>query len=286
MTARASDGCYPNGHFYSPVPDPGELIADAARIWPEGRGATPGLDFNDDGHRQLLVQAFAPLAPDYNYPAQRPPGAPEHDFFDGNPNFAYLDSRALFVLMRHWQPGRIVEVGSGHSSLLMADVNRRFLAGRCEITCIEPFPPDFLRDGVPGIGRLLVARVQDVPLATFEGLHRGDVLFIDSSHVSKAGSDVNHLLFEVLPRLAQGVRVHFHDIFLPFDYPRSWVLEHGIYWNEQYLLRAMLTGTTTWSVLFGSTYAGTVLAEDVNRALGLPAGSQFTGGSFWIEKRV
>lgn len=285
MTTRSPDGQYPNGHFYSPVIDPAEVAAASERIWPP-QPEVRGVDFNPDGHRALLREVFPRFIGDYDYPATLPTGADPQRFFDRNPAFGWLDSRALFVLLRHWRPRRVIEVGSGHSTLLMADVNRRFLDRSVEIRCIEPYPPAFLGRPLDGIAELISSRVQEVPLATFEALRDGDVLFIDSSHVSKVGSDVNHLMFEVLPRLPAGVHIHFHDIFLPFDYPRDWVLKLGLYWNEQYLLRALLTLSRGFHVTFGSTYASVACAEDVCAALSLPPGSAFGGGSLWIEKLV
>jgi len=285
MKSRCPDGRYPNGHFYSPVLDPAEVEAAAGRIWPS-RPEVVGIDFNPAGHRALLRDVFPPYLRDYDYPQAKRDGDGPAQFVDGNPAFAWLDSRALFVLLRHWRPRRIVEVGSGHSSLLMADVNRRFLGRSAEIRCIEPYPPAFLAATPDGIAEVLPWRVQDLPLETFADLEAGDVLFIDSSHVSKTGSDVNHLFFEVIPRLAAGVRIHFHDVFLPFDYPRDWVLGMGLYWNEQYLLQAMLTLTPAFRVLFGSTYASVHCAEENAAALSLPPGSVYGGSSFWIEKTV
>ena len=285
METRSLDGHYPNGHFYSPVIDRAEVEASAARIWP-AQPAVLGVDFNAQAQRALLRDVFPKYIRDYDYPVTLAEGADPHAFFDRNPAFAWLDSRALFVLLRHWRPRNVIEVGSGYSTLLMADVNRRFLGGAATIRCIEPYPPPFLATLPGGVAELLPTRVQDVPLGVFEQLQAGDVLFIDSSHVSKTGSDVNHLVFEVLPRLARGVHVHFHDIFLPFDYPREWVLELGLYWNEQYVLRALLTHSAGFRVTFGSTYASVACADDVVRALSLSPGSIYGGGSFWIEKTV
>ena len=285
MTSRSPDGGFPNGHFYSPVIDPAEVRASATRIWPTNPDAR-GIDFNEGAQRQLLREVFPRFIADYDYPETLPDDSDSQRFFDRNPAFAWLDSRALFVMLRHWQPRRVVEVGSGFSTLLIADINRRFLDGKVNVRCIEPYPPPFLGRPMDGIAELMQARVQDVPLETFEQLESGDVLFIDSSHVSKTGSDVNHLMFEVLPRLATGVRIHFHDIFLPFDYPRAWVLDMGLYWNEQYLLRALLTFSTAFRVIFGSTYASVVCADDVTAALSLSRGSIYGGGSFWIEKLI
>lgn len=285
MKNRSPDGGYPNGHFYSPVIDPDEAAAAAERIWP-ARPDVQGIDFGLEGQRELLRDVFPRYIAGYDYPQTLPDGSDPQRFYDRNPAFGWLDSRALLVLLRHWSPRRVVEVGSGFSTLLMADVNRRFLARRAEIRCIEPYPPAFLAKPLDGVAEIIPARVQDVPLDIFAALGAGDVLFIDSSHVSKTGSDVNHLMFEVLPRLAAGVHIHFHDIFLPFDYPRDWVLKLGLYWNEQYVLRALLTLTRGFRVTFGSTYASVACGDELCAALSLPPGSQYGGGSFWIEKIV
>lgn len=283
MSPVAKPNRYPDGHFYSPTVDFDEVTRDAARIWPE-RLEVLGIDFNDDSHRQVLTEYFPRFIAGYDYPEVLPESPTLDAFFTRNSQFSWLDSRALFVLMRAWEPRRIIEVGSGYSSLLMADVNRRYLGNSCEITCIEPYPRPFLRNGIPGIHRLVESRGQDVPASEFERLEAGDLLFIDSSHVSKTGSDVNHLVFEVLPRLAKGVRIHFHDIFLPQDYLKDWVLGDGRSWNEQYVLRALLMYSSAFRTVFGSFYAFWRYPELVKSALARPSGAAFAGGSFWIEK--
>jgi hypothetical protein len=113
---------------------------------------------------------------------------------------------------------------------------------------------------------------------------RRDVLFIDSSHVAKTGSDVNFLYFDVLPRLAKGVNVHVHDIFLPHDYPRHWVVDEKRSWNEQYLLRALLMYSSAFQVVFGCSYAFYAFPTLVQRALAFPDGRAFAGGSFWMRR--
>ena len=118
--------------------------------------------------------------------------------------FGGLDARALFVLLRKLRPQRMIEVGSGYSSLLSADVNQRFLDSQMELTCVEPHPPKFLDRTVSGLTQLIRQRVQDLPITEFQQLANGDILFIDSSHVAKTGSDVNFLILEVLPRLQPG----------------------------------------------------------------------------------
>jgi hypothetical protein len=297
-------GGFPNGHFYSPVIDPEELRRRADEIWPRALRELPGVDLDLAGQRALL-EALRPFAADFDYPeGTAEPGEEPAVFRDGNGVFERLDARVLFCLLRRLVPRRLLEVGSGHSSLLAADVNRRFLGGAIEITCVEPFPREFLVAAEPlaypapcafesmpaaglaafprGVRRVWSSRVQQVGLDPFLALGAGDVLFIDSSHVSKTGSDVNFLLLEVLPRLAPGVWIHLHDIFLPQEYPREWVLDEERSWNEQYLVQALLVHSRAFAVRFGSACAWHLFPELVESVFG----SRLAGGSLWLEKRI
>ncbi|HEY8329241.1 MAG TPA: class I SAM-dependent methyltransferase [Rhodanobacter sp.] len=265
--------------FYSPLVDVIDVIRRGDTFWhPDPQDL--GIDFHTREQTALLA-ACAPFLAQYNYPAMGAADAKLDAFYDGNSQFSYLDARMLFALMQLWRPARIIEVGSGYSTLLMEDVNRRLLDGATQITSIEPYPRPFMqRLGKRGI-TLIEQKVQDVPFDRFTELQAGDVLFIDSSHVVKTGSDVNALIFGVLPRLSAGVRIHFHDVFLPHEYPESWVRE-GRSWNEQYLVRALLQfGTNHFRMLFSSAYAATCLPDVVAGALG---GTPQSGGSLWIEK--
>jgi hypothetical protein len=272
---------FPDGHFYSPVVDVADVAQRRTEIWPEGRCELPGIDFNHSAQLAFLEEKFPRFFCDYDYPHEGKGLAP-HEFFTNNGRFEWLDSRALFVMLREVTPKKIVEVGSGYSSLLMADVNRRFLEGRAELICIEPFPPEFLLRGVPGVSSILQRKVQDSGIS-FEDLEANDILFIDSSHVSKTGSDVNYLILNVLPRLAPGVMIHFHDIFLPRDYPWEWVVNQRRSWNEQYLVQAMLMFSHGFEVVFGSAYAAHCMPDAVRHALG---GRFYGGGSLWVRRRV
>ena len=272
---------FPPGHFYSPIVDPESL--DPERVWPVDP-VVLGIDFNDASHVDLLTRAFPRFHALYDYPDRLPESDSLDRFFTENSQFSWLDPHVLFVLLFDRKPRRVVEVGSGFSSLLIADVNDRYFGSRMEVTCVEPYPRPFLARGLRGITRLLEAKVQEVDVALFESLRGGDVLFIDSSHVAKTGSDVNFLFFEALPRLAPGVLVHVHDIFLPHDYPKEWVLVENRSWNEQYLLQALLQGGA-FEVVFGCTYAFHRHRDLVRRALDRPDGGAWGGGSFWIRKR-
>lgn len=272
---------FPNGHFYSPVVDPESIRSRADELW-DGRSAVMGVDFGHAGQARILSEVFPKWIADFNYPLE-PADAVDSEgrqgFFLANDQFSNIDARTLFVFLREYRPKRVIEVGSGFSSLLMADVRRRFLGASTVLQCVEPYPRAFLRDPSYGF-ELVESKVEEVPLAFFESLAAGDVLFIDSSHVSKTGSDVNYLVFEVIPRLPPGVLVHVHDIFLPVEYPFQWVVENNRSWNEQYLLQAYLMFNPKARVLFGTSYVHHFLANEARDALG-PDAITF-GGSLWF----
>lgn len=270
---------FPDGHFYSPIVNFKDAKNSEARIWPE-KPKVLGIDFNDASHKNLLTQVFPKYLKDYKYPDK---AVDEFRFFTTNGQFGWLDPQALFCLLRYLKPQRMIEIGSGFSSLLVADVNQRFLANQLNFTCIEPYPRDFLLKGVPGISNVIQQKVQDVPLSTFAELKSGDILFIDSSHVSKTGSDVNHIYFEIIPRLAPGVFIHIHDIFLPSDYPKKWVLGQWRSWNEQYIVQALLMYSKGFEVLFGCNYA---LHEHSELLKSLLGGKTYSGGSLWLRKII
>ena len=265
--------------FYSPVVDVAEVNQRDDTFWrPEAQSL--GIDFRPQDQVDLL-KACTPWLREYSYPIDGTTDAHLDAFYDNNSQFSHLDARMLFALLQLWRPTRVIEVGSGYSTLLMEDVNRRFLGGTTQITAIEPYPRPFMQRLSERGVTLIEHRVQDVSFDCFAALEAGDVLFIDSSHVVKTGSDVNHLVFEILSRLPAGVRIHFHDIFLPHEYPQSWIRE-GRSWSEQYLVRALLQfGSSHFRMLFGSAYAVTCLPEAVASALGSAAQG---GGSLWIEK--
>jgi hypothetical protein len=267
--------------FYSPIVDVADVAQRAGSIWPESRLDIPGVDFNDESHVHLLRDVFTVYLHEYDYPERGDETEPA-GFFTRNSQFGWLDARAYFVLLRHFRPRRVIEVGAGFSTLLLDDVNRRFFDGAIDVSCIEPYPRAFLKK--LDTCTLIEQKVQDVAMDTFDALDAGDILFIDSSHVSKTGSDVNFLYFEVLPRLKPGVLVHIHDIFLPQDYPRAWVIDGRRSWNEQYLVRALLMFSVAFRIVFGCNYAFLRYPDLVRSALVLDGGAAFGGGSLWIRK--
>lgn len=247
-TDKASDEpetpliCWPLDHYYSPIADTRVLSREPARsrVWPAEAPTTAGIDWRPDEEIALVRDNLARQT-DFTIP-DGPTGDPR-DYYAENEMFSRLDAWILQAMLRHFRPRRMIEIGCGWSSLITARVNREHLAGSLDFTCIEPFPPDFLSGGVEGISRLIVSPVEQLSADTFLELGSGDFLFIDTSHTVKTGGDVVFLLQDVLPRLAEGVIIHVHDIFLPWDYPPEWVLV-GRAWNEQYAVRAFLSLTT------------------------------------------
>jgi hypothetical protein len=141
--------------------------------------------------------------------------------------------------------------------------------------------------------KLTVAMVQDIALERFSSLEKNDILFIDSSHVVKSGSDAEYLIFRVLPALPSGVIVHFHDIYLPYSYQRSNLEEHKRFWNENYVLGAYLANNSDWEILVSNCTLSTEsnmrnlcgrLSRD-NNSLTASLIAISHGASLWIRKR-
>lgn len=275
--------CWPLDHYYSPIANTRVLSQepDRSRVWPETPPATPGIDWQADRQVALVRDRFARQG-DFLIP-NGPTGNPR-DYHAGSEMFSRLDAWMLQAMLRHFRPRRVIEVGCGWSSLVTARVNREYFDSSIHFTCIEPYPPDFLGDGVEGIAQLIVRPVEQVPLETFLGLGAGDVLFIDSSHTVKTGGDVVFLLQEVLPRLADGVVIHIHDIFLPWDYPQEWVMT-GRAWNEQYMVRAFLSFNSAFEILLGVGWMSNFRPDILGAALpGYPEVYPDGGGSLWIRR--
>jgi len=274
----------PPGHFYSPIVDPADEHARRAMASEEAPIVTPesmGLDSS------LMREWFRRIA--LHYPTHRFPETPSlvagagHYFYQ-NPNFPLADALALLAVMVTCKPRRLIEVGSGYSSCAAIDITDGYLQGRVEMTFIEPHP-ELALEMVGSTARfregLLKQKLQDVPVETFLALERGDILFIDSSHVVKTGSDVVDYVFRILPRLQAGVLVHIHDIFYPFEYPRAWIADENRSWNEAYLLRAFLHKNRRFQVFYMSDWIYKCERELMQQLT--PLCVTHRGGSLWME---
>jgi Methyltransferase domain len=271
---------FPPGHFHSPYPSLDEIDRYAERLWGRHSRELPVIDLNIENQLELL-EALSAFHDSLPFPVQPDPKCRYH--FE-NRYYSYGDATVLFSMTRYLKPARIVEVGSGFSSAALLDTNERFFNNAIECIFIDPHPDRLLALAWPGDldrAQLMRTYVQDVPLTVFQSLEPNDVLLIDSSHVSKAGSDVNYLFFDVLPRLATGVHVHIHDIFYPFEYPRRWVKERRWAWNEAYLLRAFLEYNSAFEIRFFNNYLARFHADAIEQTL--PTMLKNTGGSIWLR---
>jgi predicted O-methyltransferase YrrM len=243
---------FPPGHYYSPLPDTRELGAEPrhAEVWPTRPRETPGIDWRDEDQVALCREVFAEQR---RLEFADEQGDDPTEYFVGNDQYGAFDAWLLEAFIRHLRPRRMIEIGSGFSTLVSARVNRELLELSMHLTCIEPYPRPFLVEGVPGVSELRIEKIQETPLDLFAALGENDVLFIDTSHVAKTGSDVVWLYQEVVPRLRPGVVVHIHDVFAPGEYPEAWVLD-GWAWNELYVVRAFLAFNTAFQIELGAQY--------------------------------
>ena len=269
------------GHYTSPIPSMDDVRRGADRIFDRSLRDLPGVNLNVEGQLRLLEELRAFYA-EQPFPED---ASDRSRYYFRNDFYSYADAIFLYAMIRHARPQRIIEIGSGFSSFAILDTNERFFGGRIRLTCVEPHPERLrarLRPEDLQSVEILGVPVEDVDRSRYSQLQSGDMLFIDSSHVSKVGSDVNHIVFDVLPRLAPGVLVHFHDVFYPFEYPREWVEARGYYWNEAYLLRAFLQFNGAFRIRIWNEFLGRFQADALRAAM--PLCMKNTGGSLWIER--
>jgi hypothetical protein len=265
-------------HFYSNTPS----IAEVQASYEYASTEPPYLDeklFDAEALRQQLA-ALVPFAAEFQPPYE---GNPEtcRSYFWNNDQFSFSDAMTYYALLRSARPKRVVEIGSGFSSLVALEALRRNGSGT--LRCIEPFPRPFITAlAADGQLELDTSRAQDVRAESLNDLlEDGDVLFIDSTHTVKTGSDCMHIYLRLLPKIRRRVLVHAHDIFLPFGMPQHWMIQNHIYWTEQYLLLALLIDNPRVRLLYGSAYHhhfNRELLETFMHGRCAPG-----GGSFWFE---
>jgi len=262
----------PNGHYYSPVPNMKELFFGEPTNRYQRSKELQGIDLNDQtqlhyfnlflqNNEEFNSQLFVRFSLD-------------NDFFGA------ADALSLYTICKEKKPRKIIEVGSGHTSALFLDCNN-FLKTNTVFTFIEPFPErlySMLNEEDLRSTSIHVNKVQSIHPSVFEQLNKNDILFIDSSHVSKFESDVNYLFFEILPQLKKGVIIHIHDIFNNFEYPTSWLYNENRFWNEAYIVRAFLQFNDSYKIIFWDHYMLKKHPESK------PENINGFGASIWIEK--
>lgn len=272
---------HPNGHFYSPVFSIEDIKKRQSEIWKnvENDGIL-GISLQTENQKKL-ISFFKEYCKEIPFKAEKQSNIRYH--YD-NTYYSYTDAIILYSMIRHFEPKKIIEIGCGFSSSVMLDTNELFFNHSIDLTFIDP-NPERLYSQITDKGtinlKIIERHVQQVPLDTFEKLQAKDILFIDSTHVSKTGSDVNHILFEILPRLKRGVLIHFHDIFYPFEYPKDWVFR-GFNWNENYILKAFLMYNDLYEIKLFPDY----LQKHHNDCFkDLTLAFKKTGQNLWIEKK-
>ncbi len=270
-------------HFYEPIPDTRTLKDD---LW-EKQSELVGIDINEDEQINLLHLFSSRFKKEYDrFPLNKTPVP--YEYYVNNGAFESVDGEILYCMIRYFKPRKIIEIGSGYSTCLSA---KAILENKkednnyvCELIAIEPYPNDTLKAGFPGLTKLIPKKVQEVPVHEFEKLEENDILFIDSTHVLNIGSDVQYEYLEILPRLNKGVLVHIHDIFLPAEYPKQWVLKEFRFWNEQYLLQAFLTFNDRFKVLWAGSYMHLKHPGKLEQAFSSYSRRDRWPGSFWIKR--
>lgn len=269
-------GVFPiRDHYYEPMFHPRHL-----RHALENERELPGIDWNEAGQLGLLAQM--------NFAAEieghwDKPGAPPQ-FYINNGGFEAGDAEYWYSIVRHFKPSRIIEIGSGNSTLVarqaIARNSEEDSAYNCDHVCIEPYEAPWLEScGV----RVLRSRVEDLEHSLFIALGANDILFIDSSHMIRPQGDVLTEFLQILPKLAPGVVVHVHDIFSPRDYSSAAIIGEVSFWNEQYLLEAFLTHNHEWQIIGALNYLQHQHSDALNSVCPYLTKSR-EPGSFYIRK--
>jgi hypothetical protein len=268
------------GHFYSPIPDPAELELRRQEIFDASPKTLPGLDLQTAEQLAFFDHLFT-LSQDFPYTVSH--ARKNYRYSLDNLFFTEPDAFTLHSVIRIFRPKRIVEIGSGYSSALILDTIDRFLDYQPELVFVEPEPSRLTKLLKPedlSRVRIFPTSAQSVPIEELLRLDVSDILFIDSSHVGKCGSDVLHLLFNVLPQLRAGVFVHVHDIFWPFEYPESWYHE-GRCWNETYFVRAMLMFNAVFRIFFWPSFLESYCPQRIRE---ISQYRKHAGGSLWLRR--
>jgi hypothetical protein len=264
------------GHFCSPIPS----IEDIERVITAAPASYSGIDLREDQQLALLEKLSRYYA-EIPFPEEK---NERFRFAFNNPSYSWGDAIVLFCMIRELKPRRILEIGSGHTSALILDTDEHYFAGGIDCTFVEPYPElllSLLRSNEDRETRVIPRKLQDVDLTLFDTLEAGDILFIDSSHVVKAGSDCQLLFSDILPKLNPGTLIHFHDVFHRFEYPPKWLRE-GRGWNEQYILRAFLQFNSEFKIKLFTQYMIVRHREWFEQHM--PNCLRNAGAQIWIER--
>jgi len=288
-TGAGTDNCLQHGSlpmlvdFNSPVPDLKDL--EWRKVW-DHRSELAGIDFRPDAQVAFLLKLGKEFGQECNWSPN--PSSDPYKFYTENYTFSFGCAAATHCILRHFKPRRLIEVGSGNSSLVISNA-LSLNTQESEYIIVDPYPRSMIENGLPALTRLVKERVELLDVNFFAQLGKDDVLFIDSGHVVRIGGDVNYLILDVLPRLAPGVIVHFHDIGLPYEYPKVYATnpQFRVFWTEAYLLQAFLCFNSQFEILIAMNYLMSDRQEVFRTAFPLydPVKHRANSGSFWIHRK-
>lgn len=270
-------------HFYSPTPDLRELPAE---LWTKNKDIS-NLDWDADRQLAWAEQLTGKYGEELDWPREALRNDPTAYYLD---NFAYRsgDAEPCHLMMRDLKPRRVIELGSGMSSKLISRALERNRAQGHAVRydVYDLYPEDHIGSRkVKGVDELHKTAVQNMPLEIFDRLEAGDVLFIDTSHVLRVGSDVEYEYTQILPRLKPGVVVHIHDIFLPLEYPREWIFKNNWCWNEQYLVQAILANGKGFETIYAAAFMWQNRKNELARLWKHFDPSKCLPASLWLRKK-
>jgi predicted O-methyltransferase YrrM len=275
---------FPPGHFYSPVVSPTKIRDYVLRERNETASNLLGLKLPTAQMAAFWIDNLefiksTPFAPE--------PGEQDRYYYR-NSSFGRGDAIVLRAMINANRPRRIIEIGSGFSTACILDSASHAGIRDLQLTCVEPYPNrlnEILRCEDRSRLELIEKVVQELPVDRVRELQKGDILFIDSTHVLKTGSDVHYELFHLLPNLSSGVIIHFHDIQFPFEYPDAWIFEENYSWNETYAVRAFLMYNEAFQITFFNNLFGRIYSHLVAEVFpDLAAFPESFGGSLWLTK--
>ncbi len=291
-TGLGSDNCLKNGylpmpvHYYSPVPDISDL--EERKVWSK-KSDLGGIAFQPNKQIQFMKKIGNKFGQECAWPGQPDKNNPS-SFYTENNSFSFGCAAALHSIIRYHKPKRIIEIGSGFSSIVISSaVALNDIEGvQNQYTIIDPYPDFVTERKISGIDELVRTRVELTDAERFVKLECNDILFIDSGHTVRTGSDVNFLYLDVLPNLAPGVLVHIHDVCLPYEYPQAYFTNPSfrVFWTEAYLLQAFLAFNSKFEILMALGYLMTDHKNEFQNAFPHYDSSihKAVSGSFWIQR--
>ena len=273
-------GVFPlRDHIYEPLFCPRHL-----RCSPDVDQELPGIDLNVDQQLELFAT--------FDYEDELD-GFPrmmrrELEYYYDNGTYESGDAELLYSMIRHFKPRRIIEIGAGMSTLMALNAIRANVGDdpsyTCRHLCIEPYGPTWLERLDIEVVR---KKVEQLDVEVFGVLKENDLLLIDSSHMIRPGGDVLFEYLQILPTLNVGVLVQSHDIFIPREYPLTWIRDRMVFWNEQYLLEAFLTFNERFKVAVALNYLWCHHASVVREKFPVLRSQEAQGrepAAFWVRR--